>query len=636
MASVNYMKACKAGKKEYQSRLAQGKLPTLAVLDDILPPKGSYTEVPLGLVQIPTDRIVGTKTGGRSNAFAANFMPILNENSEFAQKWAALCASHEMEGIHEPVKAYEYYNQFYILEGNKRASVMKFFKSPSIPGTVTRIIPPKDDTPENQIYYEFLDFYEASKINLIWFSKKGGFPALVKAMGKKPEEPWTEDERLDFRSAYSRFLSEYKSRGGDKLHITGGDAFLSFISLYNYESLKEMSTPDLKKHVASCWEEFLLLDGDASVDLKLDPSTGKKPLWNHLLPAAPSHLKVAFVYEKTTGTSSWTYAHELGRMLLEQTFPDEVSTICYENTTLENIDSVLEDAVEKKCDLIFTTTPPFATASVKAATFHPDVRILNCSLGTAHRYIRTYYARMYEAKFLMGVIAGSMASNGRLAYIADYPIYGTIANINAFALGAKLVNPRAKVYLEWDSEKDIDMEEHIRKHEADCVAARDMVIPEKPSPYFGLYRTSDSYPRNLAMPLWHWGRMYEKLIRQIMDGTWKYDDPSKNTKAINYWWGMPSGVVDIILSSNIPIGTRRLIRLLKKNICDGSFHPFAGVLYSQSGPVQTDPDGCLTPEAIATMDWLAENIIGAVPQKEHLKEDAAPVVSQQGIQPLKQ
>ena len=53
----------------------------------------------------------------------------------------------------------------------------------------------------------------------------------------------------------------------------------------------------------------------------------------------------------------------------------------------------------------------------------------------------------------MGAIAGAMAENNKIAYIADYPIYGAIANINAFALGAKMINPRAKVYLEWSTKK---------------------------------------------------------------------------------------------------------------------------------------------------------------------------------------
>ena len=60
-----YIKACKAGKRDYQARMMKGQLPTLQVLDEILPPKGSYSEVPLGLVQIPIDQIVGTKSGGR-------------------------------------------------------------------------------------------------------------------------------------------------------------------------------------------------------------------------------------------------------------------------------------------------------------------------------------------------------------------------------------------------------------------------------------------------------------------------------------------------------------------------------------------------------------------------------------------
>ena len=55
MGQSSYEKAYKLGKKDYQYRAMHGMLPTLEVLDDILPPRGSYSEVPLGLVQIPLD-----------------------------------------------------------------------------------------------------------------------------------------------------------------------------------------------------------------------------------------------------------------------------------------------------------------------------------------------------------------------------------------------------------------------------------------------------------------------------------------------------------------------------------------------------------------------------------------------------
>jgi basic membrane lipoprotein Med (substrate-binding protein (PBP1-ABC) superfamily) len=634
MGKEDYVKALKSGKKDYQARMMRGEKPTLLVLDDIMPMKDSYTEVPLGLVQIPTERLVGTKTVGRSNSFAGNFMPILQDNSEFACKWAALSTSHVEEGIREPIKAYEYMNLFYVEEGNKRVSVMKYFGAVSIPGYVTRIIPKPSDTKENKIYYEFLDFYKAARINYIWFSNEGSFGKLQEAVGKDPDETWNEDDCLQFSATYAQFESEYKAQGGGKLKITTGDAFLALITLYGYENIADKTATEMKELITKSWEEFALLQEDQEVELKLNPNQEKKPLLNILLSPRSSKLKAAFIYEKTPGTSAWTYAHELGRLYLEQTFPEEVSTIYYENGTQENADALIADAICSDCNLIFTTTPSFVQASVKSAIANPDIRILNCSLNTSHRYIRTYYARMHEAKFLMGAIAGAMAENNRLSYIADYPIYGCIANINAFAMGAKMINPRAKVYLEWSSRKEVDIEESLRETAASCISGREMVIPEESSRFFGLYHMEDGHPRNLAMPLYHWGKLYERLIRTIMDGTWKYDDNPSATKAINYWWGMSAGVIDVVCSQYLPIGTKRLVDLLKATIISETFNPFAGILYSQTGIVESDPDGKLLPEEIMTMDWLAENVIGSIPKREELIERAEPIIKQQGLKEL--
>ena len=631
MSKEDYIKAQRMGKREYQLRMMKGLPPTLEVLDDILPPKGSYSEVPLGLVQIPMDLIVGTKTGGRSSAFASNFMPILKDNTEFAIKWSLLSTEHETEGIRDPVKAYEYMNKFYILEGNKRVSVMKYYDAVSIPGDVIRIIPPRTNEKENQIYFEFLDFYEVSKVNYVWFSHRGSFRKLLTVMRKKPDEVWSEEEQLLFSSVYSRFLSEYTARGGKELSITPGDAFLSFVTLYGYQAVCDKTMSELKNLVAKSWEEFTLLQGGQEIDLKLAPAEEKKTLLSRILPMSSPKLKVAFIYAKTPGTSAWTYAHELGRLHLEQTFPDEVSTVVYENVTLTNIEVCIESAIKSGCNLVFTTSPTFAQASLKAAISYPEIRIVNCSLNTSHRYIRTYYARMHEAKFLMGAIAGALAENDKLLYVEDYPIYGSIANINAFALGAKMINPRVKVYLEWTSRKDVDIVQRIRMIEPDCISGKDMVIPEEATRAFGIYRQKEEYTQSLAMPLWHWGKFYELLIRTIMDGTWKSDDKAPGKKAINYWWGMSAGVIDVICSKNIPSETKRLVDLLKQSIISGQFDVFSGVLYSQEGIVQDDPERSLTPDEIIKMDWLADNVIGSIPKTEELKEQAKPVTLQQGV-----
>ena len=182
-ALADYNKALRMGKREGQ------KLP---VLDDILKEKHitAAREIPLGVVQIPSEQLVGTKTSGRSTAFSKSFYPLLKDSTEFAGKWMELYKAHLTEGIREPIKAYEFMNKFYVEEGNKRVSVLKFFDAVSIPGNVIRIVPPRTDEKENRIYYEFMEFYNLSQVNYIWFSQEGSFAKLQRLVGKRPDEPW--------------------------------------------------------------------------------------------------------------------------------------------------------------------------------------------------------------------------------------------------------------------------------------------------------------------------------------------------------------------------------------------------------------------------------------------------------------
>ena len=134
------------------------------------------------------------------------------------------------------------------------------------------------------------------------------------------------------------------------------------------------------------------------------------------------------------------------------------------------------------------------------------------------------------------------------------------------------------------------------------------------------------------MPVWNWGKFYEQMIRNIMNGSWKYDDPSDDTKGLNYWWGMSAGIVDVFCSKHLPIGTARLIALLRKTICSGDFNPFSGILYSQNGVVQKNKNKSMSPEEIINMNWLAENIIGSIPKMDDLKEKAKPMILLQGVE----
>ncbi len=634
MGDNEYFEALKLGKREYKNCLSQGRFPYLPVLDDILTREEVQTEQPLGLVQVPLDFVVGTSTMGRTRAFAANFMPLLEQGTEFAFKWTNLSVAQVTEGIRDPIIAYEYRNRYYVVEGNKRVSVLKYFKAVSIPAIVTRKIPKYSEDEDIRLYYEYMKFNEITGLNTIEFTKLGNAQKLLTLMDST--ENWDDQVREDFNRILFHFTSAYKFRGGDKLPITVGDALVAFLNVYGYDTVLKMNSADYNLKIIKAWNEIVMMTEKHRVGLVMDPKTKpeRKNLLSHFLPSSTKKFTVAFLYPKSPEISDWIYAHELGRNYLEETFSDKMKTICVSDVNDENIEQVLTEVIEQGAEIIFGVAPQMMKQSLKAAVDHPGVKILNCSLNTPHKYIRTYYARMYEAKFLSGMVAGAMADNDKIAYIADYPIYGMIANINAFALGAACTNPRAKIYLEWSTKKGYDRDRFLRENEIRYVSDQDMITPKDASRQFGLYHYNDGVATNLVMPLWNWGIFYEKMIQSILAGAYQSEGDSEG-RALNYWWGMSAGVVDLICSNNVPRGVRRMVNHFKEDICSGEMVPFYGEIYGQDGTKKNGEYNKMNPEDIMKMDYLVENIVGSIPEIDALVEGAKEVVELKGVEEKK-
>ncbi|WP_024346473.1 BMP family ABC transporter substrate-binding protein [Lacrimispora indolis] len=641
MALYDYVGALRRGRRQYQASVSKGEYPYLPVLDEILSYTDIVSEVSLGIMDIPLEKVVGTKTEGRTSAFASNFMPLLSEKSEFGAKWAYLYDRQIEEGIHDPIVAYEFMNQYYVQEGNKRVSVLKYVGAFSISASVTRLIPKRNDNLDNRLYYEFLDFYQVSFNCDVWFSKEGSYDKLIKAMNKNTGELWSEDDRIVFKSAYDRFSKAFHAFGGDDYDMTCSDAFLIYVELLGYDEVKDRIEGQIKKDLVKIKDELLLASRGNKIALveqpdEIEEASDSSPLKliNWLRPfqtIEPHMLKIAFIHAKTAETSSWTYGHELGRMHLEQAFDGAIQTTAFFNADSEpEIAGAIEMAIAARCNVIFTTASQMINLSVKTAIDHPEVTVFNCSVNMSYSSICTYYGRMYESKFLMGALAASMSQDEKIGYIADYPIYGNIANINAFALGARMINPYAKVYLEWSRVRDREPQAEFGKEGITFISGDDMITPQTPSREYGLYQKNpDGRLKNLATPIWHWGKFYERIVNIICRGDFDRKE-MKGKQAINYWWGMSADVIDVICSKNLPHGTSRLIAFLRNSIRAGSFQPFEGIIYSQDGKIQCKENASLTPEEITTMNWLTDNVVGQIPAFDELTEEARSLVRLQG------
>ncbi len=636
MADDFYKEAVKRGQKEKKNCVNEGVEPYLTALDEIVSSDKILTEVNLGVMQVPTELFAGTKSASRANAFARNFMPLLAADTEFGMKWKSLSESHLEEGIHDSVKAYEYMNRYYVQEGNKRVSVLKFFDAVTIPTEVIRVLPVKDGSKEVEIYYEMIDFFELSKINYLEFSDLGCFKQIQKLMGKAVDEVWTDEERSQFKTAFYNLKKAFQELNGESVNVTASDAMLTYLKIYGFQDLMSKGNEQIKQSLLKIWEEVCLLEETENIDLKEVPEerqdNRKQHFWKKIFGESEEKQKqVAFIYDKNPVTSSWAYGHELGRLYTQKVFDGNVITRAYDDAMDEDPTKVLEQAIADGNNIIFTTSAKLLPASLSVAVEHPETIIFNCSLNKPHRYICTYYARMYEVKFLIGAIAGTQASENKVGYLCDYPIYGQIAGINAFALGVQMVNPRAKVYLEWSCIDGAESaEQRLRDKGISIISAQDLKKPEgEERSAFGLYEYKDEKKVNLAMPLWHWGVYYEKLIRSMMDKSFQAEYESSR-KAINYYWGMSAGVVELICSNHLPESIKKLVGVLQDAICNGSFKPFQGVIQTQNGEILEGTDGVLSLQQIIDIDWLLENIEGEIPEYETLNEEGKETVKSAG------
>ena len=635
----DYKNALKSGQRAYRACVARGQSPYLAVLDDILVNVNIVSQEPLGLVEIPAESIVGTKTSGRHTAFAPNFMPLLEADTEFAAKWSNLCEAHLEEGIHTPIIAFEFMNRFYVQEGNKRVSVLKYYGAVKIAGTVTRLIPERNDSLENRIYYEFLDFYRLSKVNDVHFSKPGSYAKLQTLVCKASGESWTDDDRMNFAAFYTMFCQQFQQLGGDRLNITAGDAMLVYLSVYRYSDACDSTPAQMKANMEKLWNEVRVLTEPQAVHLSLEPtqSTGEPLLAKlNIFSSRPSELKVVFLHEHNAENSAWVRNHDKGRAALEKEFPDRLSVTCRENVNPEvDAEQILEDVAHDNADVIFTTSARMHTACLKVAAQHPKTRILNCSLNAPHPLVRTYYPRTYEVTYLLGMLAGVMARTDRVGYVAANPVYGIPAAVNAYAQGLKTVRPDAKVVLRWaclpDPAHPLDFSD---RPDVEIFYARDNREPEGTHRDYGLCRRQpDGTLQPLGLPVWRWDTFYTEIIRSIFDGAW--DNDAAGARAVNYWWGMRSGAEEIDYSKDLPAGTLQLLDLMEKMLSENDLRIFPEDLYAQ-GHVLHSPEAVVySPKELMEMDWLDECVEGALPHYDELDVKTHTLMAINGLNTLK-
>ncbi len=342
-------------------------------------------------------------------------------------------------------------------------------------------------------------------------------------------------------------------------------------------------------------------------------------VWVPSAPAADNTTKAAFVYVGPVGDAGWTFQHDQGRKYLEEVMGEKVETTFVENVSAgAEAERVFEDLAQKGYDVIFGTSFGFMDPMVKVAQRHPDVYFEHCSGYKTTDNLNNYLGRMYQPRYLAGMIAGSMTDNDLIGMVAAHPIPEVIREINAFALGARSVNPDATVKVIWsntwyDPAKEKDAAMSLLEAGADVLAqyqdspAVGQAAQEEGAFWIG----SNSDMRRFApeayltSTVWDWGYYYVDTVREIRNGSWTVDE---------YWGGIDEGIAGLApISDKVPHEVEARVLNKQRQLLAGHLDVFKGPIRDQEGTVRIAEGEVPDRETLWAMDWFVEGVEGSTP-----------------------
>lgn len=331
-------------------------------------------------------------------------------------------------------------------------------------------------------------------------------------------------------------------------------------------------------------------------------------------------VKVGWVYIGVPGDAGWTYIHDQGRQYMEQALADKIKV---ESKILEQVpegadaERSIEQLVQEGCQIIFANSFGYGDGVLSVAKKYPDVVFMHCSgLQTAEN-VGTYFGRIYQVRYLTGIIAGKMTESNKIGYVAAVPIPEVIRGINAFTLGARSVNPEARVQVVWtntwfDPAKEKDAAKSLLETGCDVLAQhQDTPSVQQAAEEAGKFAIgyhSDMHalaPKaNLTSAIWNWGPFYVKTVEEVVGKTWK---------SSNYWGGLGDGIVELApISEQVPAEVVQLVEAAQSKLEKGEADVFVGPINDQNGEERVKSGEALDDAAMLSMNWFVEGVDGKI------------------------
>ena len=336
--------------------------------------------------------------------------------------------------------------------------------------------------------------------------------------------------------------------------------------------------------------------------------------------------KVGFVYLTTPGDHGWTYAHELGKKMVEKRFGKNVKISVVENVP-EGPDAtrVIRELAKQGNEIIFTTSFGYMEPTLKVAKEFPNIKFEHITGYKRSKNVATGNIRFYEGRYVQGVVAGLMTKTNKIGYIGAYPIAEVIMGINAFAQGLRSVNKDASISVIWantwyDPVKEADAAKVHIAEGADILAqhtdspAMLQIAEKKGALGFGQSTDMSAFaPKaQLFASVNNWGPYYIQKIEQLRNKKWN-TGASPDHWAGNVWGGLDADMLTISKFQNMPNDVAKKAEKAVNDIKSGKLKIFSGPLVDNTGKEIIPAGKTLDDGALWGMNYYLKGVNGKIP-----------------------
>jgi basic membrane protein A and related proteins len=327
--------------------------------------------------------------------------------------------------------------------------------------------------------------------------------------------------------------------------------------------------------------------------------------------------QAAWVYVGPIGDLGWSYSHNQGRLAVEANL-DNVETTYVESVPEDQVEGAIDDLVAGGADIIFTTSYGYIGGTKAAAAKHPDVKFEHCSGFEELPNMSSYFGRMYQARYLTGMVAGAMSTTHKICMAASWPIPEVIRHINATTLGARKSNPATEVHVEWvmswydptteaaktrsllDSGCDVVIMDSDTTTSIDEAKARGVYA-------IGYHTDLRAFGTStvLTSSVWDWGPYYTRRVKAVQDGSW--------TQA-TYWGWLDEEIIGLgTYADVVPQNVRDAVSAVEQKILAKTFDAFNGPFNKQDGSPWIAAGADMPDAEKLSARTFVEGVVGTVP-----------------------